>query len=137
MTCVSLASEPELVKNTLEVGHGRHGLDLLGQRDRRLVAAPAEQVREGEPRHLLARGLDQLGVAVAEPGAPQPGEALDVALAGGVVDVDALAALQHQRPGAAVRQEVGGGVQQGFDVAGGKIRERAHGVTGLIASAAS
>ena len=108
-------------------GRGRgHGLDLLGQRDGRLVAAAAEQVREGEALHLLARGLDQLGVAVAEPRAPQAREALDVALAGGVVDVDALAALQHQRTQAAVRQEVGGRVQQRFHVAGGEIRERTH-----------
>ena len=107
-------------------GCGRQGLELLGERNGRLVAAAAEQVREGEARHLLACGLDELRVAVAEPRAPQPGQALDVSLAGVVVDVDAFAALQYQRPRAAVGQEVGGGMQQGFHVTRGEIRERAH-----------
>ena len=109
---------------------GRHrgqGLDLLGQRDCRLVTAPAEQVGEGKPRHLLAGGFDQLLVAVAEACAPEPGKAFDVALAAAVVDVDAFRALQHQRSGAAMGEKIGRRVQQGFDIAGSKVGDGAHG----------
>ena len=82
-------------------------------------------MREGQLHHLLARGLDQFLVGVAERGAPEPGHALDVGLAVGVVDPDALSALQHQGPGLAQGGEVGVGVDQGLDVAGGRFESMA------------
>jgi len=69
LICESFASLPELVKKTLEVGQGDL-LDLLGELDRRLVAAPAEEVRKRELPHLLGRGLDKFGIAVPEARAP-------------------------------------------------------------------
>ena len=83
-------------------------------------------MREGQLAHLRRRGLDQLLVAVAERGAPQPGHAFDVGLAVGVVDEDALPALDDERPGLAEAREIDVGVHQRFDVAGGEIAERGH-----------
>src|SRR5580692_3921623 len=81
---------------------------------------------EGELAHLRRRGLDQLLVAVAERGAPQPRHAFDVRLAVGVVDINALPALEDQRPGVAKTGQIGVGMHQGLDVAGGEIAERGH-----------
>ncbi len=107
--------------------HGGNGLDLLGQCDRRFVTAPAEQVREGQPRHLLAGRFDQFLVAVAEACAPKSCKAFDVTLAAAVVDVHAFRPLQHQRPGAAMGEKIGRRMQQGFDIASSKIGDGAHG----------
>src|ERR1700722_16648032 len=76
--------------------------------------------------HLRGRGLDQLLIAVTERRAPQPGHALDVRFAFGVVDVDALPALDDQRTAVAKAREVNIGMHQRFDVAGRKIAERSH-----------
>ena len=64
--------------------HRRDLLELLGELDRRIVAAPAEQVRVGQLAHLRGRGLHQLLVAVAERRAPQPRHAFEIGLAVGV-----------------------------------------------------
>ncbi|MCY1241585.1 hypothetical protein D9M72_544930 [compost metagenome] len=52
----------------------------------------------GQPLHLAARRLDQPLLAEADRHAPKPRHALDIALAAVVVDVDALAAIDDQRP---------------------------------------
>ena len=54
----------------------------------------------------------------------RPGHAFEIGLAVGVVDVDALAALEHQRAGVADRRLVGVGVDQGLDRTGLQIGER-------------
>src|SRR5690349_16951348 len=51
----------------------------------------------GQGAELLSSGLDQLLLAEAQTGAPQPRHALDVTLPLGVVDIDALAVADHQR----------------------------------------
>src|SRR5271169_5881681 len=81
---------------------------------------------EGELAHLRRRGLDQFLVAVAERRAPQPRHTFDVRLTLGVVDIDALAALEDERPGVAKAGQIGVGMHQGLDVAGGEIAERRH-----------
>src|SRR5271163_1016768 len=81
-------------------------------------------MREGEFAHLRRRGLDQFLVAVAERGAPQPGHALDIAFAVGVVDIDALPTLDNERALVAKAREIDVRVQHRFDVAGRKIAKR-------------
>ena len=76
---------------------------------------------EGQLLQLLIGDLGQLLVGIAERGAPEPGHALDIILAGGVVDEDAPAALQHQRADLAMGGEVGVGVNEGLDVAHGEV----------------
>ncbi|MEJ1967180.1 MAG: hypothetical protein WDN03_00875 [Rhizomicrobium sp.] len=84
-------------------------LQLLGQRDGGLVALAAEQMAEGELAHLLRRDLGQLVLAPAQRGAPQPRHRLDIVLAVLVVDVAALAAVDHHRAGLAEFHQVGVG----------------------------
>ena len=127
LTWVSLASEPELQKNTFEIGTGAISLSFSASSIAGSWLRPGEQMREGELAHLRGGGLDQLFVAVAERGAPQPGHAFDIGLAVGVVDIDALAALDDERTGLAKPREIDVGVHQRFDVAGGEIAERRHG----------
>src|ERR1700730_7257620 len=79
---------------------------------------------EGELAHLRRRRLDQFLVAVAKRRAPQPRHGFDVRLAVGVVDIDALAALDDERPGVAKAGQIGVGMHQGLDIAGGEIAER-------------
>ena len=107
-------------------------LDLLRELDRRLMAAAAEEMRERELGHLLARGFDQLGIAVAERRAPQSRQAFDIFLAGRVPDVDAFGALEQQRPGGPVGREVGRGMQQRLDVTSRKVGERGHGTRPIL-----
>ena len=64
----------------------------------------------------------------ASSGAPQPGHAFDIGLTLGIVDVNALGALEDERPGVAKAREVGIGMHQRFDVAGGKIGQWRHGI---------
>src|SRR4029079_7594866 len=94
--------------------------------DRRIVTAAVEQMSERQLAHLRSRGFHQFLVAVPERRAPQPGHALDVALALAVVDEHALAALDHQWPGLPEGVEVGVGMNERLDIAHGEIAERAH-----------
>ena len=101
----------------------RQFLDLLGQFDRRLMAAAAEQVVIGQTAQLFARRLDQFCVAKAKPCAPQARHAFDIALALIVEHIDALPALHDVRADFAVRDGVGVGVQQRLDIAGLHVRQ--------------
>ena len=92
------------------------------------MALAGEEMRERELAHLRGGGLDQLLVAVAERGAPQPRHAFDVTFAFGVVDEDALASFQDERAGFAQRRELGVGMEEGLDVADREIAERRHGL---------
>ena len=83
---VSLASEPELPKNTLEIGTGAISFSFSASSIAGSWLLPPNEMREGQLAHLLRGGLDQLLVAEAERRAPQAGHALDVGLAVGVVD---------------------------------------------------
>jgi hypothetical protein len=78
----------------------------LGERERRRVRdAPVRRERQG--RELLRRdGRDALAVRVAELGAEEARERVDVAPARRVEDVRALAAVEDDRLGAAVAREV-------------------------------
>src|SRR5262245_66373585 len=82
---------------------------------------------EGELAHLRRGGLDQLFVAVAECGAPEPRHALEIGLALAVVDEHALPTLDDQRTGFAQRREVGVGMNKGLEVADGEGGKWAHG----------
>src|SRR5262249_17936962 len=103
-------------------------LEPLGKLDCGIVALAGEQVSERQLAHLRRRRLDQLRVAIAERRAPQPGHALDIGLSLVVVDAHALPALEDERSGLAERGELGVGVNQRLDVAGGEIAERGHGM---------
>src|SRR5262249_27852936 len=114
----------------------RYRRDLLepfGELDRGVMALGGEEMAEGELAHLRRRGLDQLFVAVAEGGAPeprpapQPRHALEIGLALAVVDEHALPALDDQWTGFAQGREVGVGVNEGLEVADGEVAKRRHG----------
>ena len=98
--------------------HRRQLLELLGQLDGRLRALGGEQVIVGQGAQLLRRRLDQLFLAEAQPRAPQPRHALDIGLALGVVDEDALAALDHGRAHLAQLVQRRIGVEEGLHVPG-------------------
>ena len=115
-----------IAEEDLRDRHRRHVLELFRKLDRRIVALAGEQMREGKLAHLRGGGFDQFLVAVAERGAPQPRHALDVRLAVGVVDINAFAALEDDRSAVAEAREIGIGMHQSFDVAGGEIAERRH-----------
>jgi hypothetical protein len=106
--------------------HRRDLLELLRQFDRRIVALAREQMRERELAHLRRGCFDEFLVAVAERGAPQPRHALDIGLAGGVVDEDPLSALDDERPGLAQSRQIDVRVHQGLNVAGSEIAQRRH-----------
>ncbi len=101
--------------------HRRDLLQLLRELDRRIVAAPGKQVLEGQFEHLLIGCFGQFPIRIAERGAPQTGHALEIGLALGIVDPDTLAALQDEWSCVAKGRELGIGMDQGFDIAGGEI----------------
>ena len=76
---------------------------------------------EGQLAHLGGGGLDKLLVVVAKRRAPQAGHAFEIGLAVGVIDVDALAALEHQGASLTERRLIGVRVNQGLDRAGLQI----------------
>ncbi len=82
------------------------------------MGAPAEQVVVGQLGELLTRRLDQLGVAEAQPAAPEARQPLDVFAPLVVIDMDTLAGFDQMRPDPAVGDGVGVGMQQGLDIAG-------------------
>src|SRR5262249_56012493 len=60
---------------------------------------------------------------MAKSRAPQAGHSIDVGFAVGVVEKDALPAVDHERPGVPDRRQIGIRVNQRFDVASGEIAE--------------
>ncbi len=127
LTCVSFASEPELQKNTFEVGTGADFLEFLGELDRRIVTLGAEQMRERQFTHLL-RGRPRPAPRCRSraPCTRARPAFFYVGLAVVVVDEHALAALEHQRSTLAQCREIGIGMDQGLDVAGREIAEDGH-----------
>ena len=103
----------------LGVGDRGHLPQLLRQRHRRFVALAGEEVRVGEVPHLLRRNLGQLFHAVAQGGAPEAGQALDVLPALLVPDPDALRPGDDERTVAAMIRQVGRRVEDRLDVPGG------------------
>ncbi len=79
---------------------------------------------EGDLAHGLGRRLDDLLIAVAQRRAPQAGETLDVALAGVVIEIDAAALVEDERPHLAMAGEIGVGVDHRLDVAVGHVGKR-------------
>jgi len=87
---LSLASEPELQKNTFEIGTGAISFSFSASSIAGSWLFRREQMREGQLAHLRGGRLDQFLVVVAERRAPQAGHAFEIALAVGVVDVAPL-----------------------------------------------
>src|SRR5262249_13572347 len=78
--------------------------------------------------HLRGSGFDKFFIAVTERRTPKPGHAFNIAFALGVIDVDALRPLDNERPAFAEAGEVDVGMHQRFNVAGGQVAERRHGI---------
>ena len=93
--------------------------------ERRRTSA-GEQVGERKLPHLLGGHLDKFFIAVTKRGAPKPGHAFDVRLALRVIDIDALRPFDDERSRFTEAGEVGVGMYQRFNVAGGQIAERRH-----------
>ena len=83
-----------------------------GQLDRRRGGEAEEGRHEGDFVDLIGRGHRQLMPAVADVDIPEPGEGVDVLLAVGVPEVDALAAGEHERATLADLLEVGDRVEK-------------------------
>ena len=73
------------------VGMGRALGDQLGEFTCRVVGEGGEGVEGDEIRHLLGDGVDDLGSAMADLAIPEAGHAIEVGLAGVVVDRRAFA----------------------------------------------
>ncbi len=85
----------------------------------------------GQAAHLGGRRGDEAGFAEAHGDAPKARHGLDIFLAVVVVDVDAIAALDDERPGLLVFAGIGIGMEQVGDVAGlGGVRKQGHGRSG-------
>ena len=123
---MSLASEPDVQNRILEAGQGAISLSFSESSIRLIVRLAAEDVGEGELAHGLRGRLDEFLVAVAERRAPQAGQALDVALALVVIEIDALAAIEDERPDLAVSGEIGVGMDHRLDVADGHVAQCCH-----------
>src|SRR5262249_13960771 len=107
----------------------RHRRDLLepfGKLDRGIMALRGEEMAEGKLPHMRGSVSSQLLFAVAQRSAPQARHAFDIGLTLGIVDEYPLAALDDERTRFAQCREIGVGVNQGLEVANGKIAERGH-----------
>ncbi len=97
-TAPSIASAPELVKKNVSSGlrHDRQQLFHQAQHGlmRHQCRLPVEQ-----PGRLLLDGLDHARVGVPGVGHPDPAGEVQIAAAGGVDQVGALAVIDHERPG--------------------------------------
>src|ERR1700738_802543 len=102
---LSLASEPELQKNTFEIGTGAISLSFSASSIAGSWLPPVNRCAKDRLR-IRRAGLDQLLIAGAERRAPQAGHAFDIFLAVGIVDIDALGALDHERAGIAKCREI-------------------------------
>ena len=94
-SAASLASVPDVVKNTLASGMPDSAGELLGQLDHR-----ADEVQRRGVQHLaglLADGVDDLGHGVAGDRREDAAEEVEVAVAVGVPHVPALAAHELDR----------------------------------------
>src|SRR5215831_6876903 len=127
LTCVSLASEPELQKNTFEIGTGAISLSFSASS---IAGSWLRPMNKGELAHLVGGDFDELLIAVAERGAPESGHAFDIGLTSSVVDIDAARTFNNKRPALTKAGEIDVRMHQRFDVAGGKITQRRH--SGLL-----
>jgi len=96
----------------------RHLGQQLGQLDRRRRRGLEEGVVEGQALELGSGRLDQLAPAVADIHAPQAAHRIEDALALGVPEIDALAALDDARAFLGQGGEVGEGMQEVAAVGG-------------------
>ncbi len=103
---------------------------VVGKLDRRLDRLVREAMIEGKRIELPGRRLDEALFAEAERRAPQAGEALDIALAGNVVDIDAFAAGDDMRADLFMQRRVGIGVKVTANIARmRRIDVEGHGVS--------
>ena len=75
---LSLASEPELQKNTFEIGTGAISFSFSASSIAGSWLLRGEQMRERELAHLRGGGLDQFLIVVAERRAPQARHAFEI-----------------------------------------------------------
>ena len=113
---MSLASEPELPKNTRDAANGAMRYELVGEQNAGLVALAREEMRERQLLDLVVRRARELVVAVAERRAPEPGHRFDVLLAAVVPHVHALAAHEDERRAAVQRREIGVRMQHALEI---------------------
>ena len=112
----------------------RHLHEALPEIDHARMRLVRKGMVVGQAAHLRGRRGDETGFAEADRDAPKARHALDVLLAGIVVDVDALAALDDERADLLVFAGIGDGMEQVGDVAGlGGIRKQGHGRSGTRA----
>ena len=104
---VSLASEPEFVKNTRLNCARRQLGEQARELDRGRVRALEEAVVVRQLAHLARRDVRELVAAVADVDAPEPGHRVEDLLAVGVVEVDALGARDDARALGGERAEIG------------------------------
>ena len=90
----------------------RHLHQPLGQFDRRLGGFAREGMVVGQLGQLASCGVDQALLAEAYAHAPEPRHGLDVLLSLIVIDVDALAAVDHDWPRLLVSSRVCVGMKQ-------------------------
>ena len=95
---------------------GRERDEFLGEQRRRLVRLVCEDVIIGQLGHLPRGGFDQPLLAEADRDAPQAREPLDIFAPLVVIDVDAGAPVDHDRPHAFVPPQIGRGVDLMGDV---------------------
>jgi hypothetical protein len=80
----------------LRILHGSEGGDAIGELERRRVREVAERLVGLERPQLARDRLDDLLAPVADVAVPEARRPVQVALAGGIPDVNALAAGDHQ-----------------------------------------
>src|SRR5216684_1264195 len=113
---------PGVAEEHLRHLHRHQGDQALGQLRGGIVRFVIEDVVVGQAPQLPSRRVDQPLLAEAQRGAPQAREALDIFLAVLVIDVDALALGDDERPLALVPLEMRVRVKIVGDVAaGGRI----------------
>ena len=113
----------------------------VGEPDRRLVRGRAEQVVVAQLLDRLPRRLSDLGPAVADVDAPEPGAAVDVLPAAAIHDPHPPALAHDQRPDLEVLGDRGVGMEQALPVhllerIVGAILEHSPSRSGVVARAA-
>ena len=119
LTAVSFASEPELLKNTFDICTGIKAISRSASSTAMSCDLLVEDVVVGQALHLASRRLDQPLLAETERRAPQARQAFDVFLAVLVIDMDALALGDDERPLALMLLEMRVGMKIVGDVAAG------------------
>src|SRR5215469_9607637 len=102
--------------------------ELFSKLDCGVVTSASEQMGKRKLPHLGGSRFDKFLITVTERCTPKPGHPFDIAFALGVIDVDALRPLDNERPAFAEAGEVDVGMHQRFNVAGGQVAERRHGI---------